>query len=199
MDSPIWYLILLVGFITTLVVISFISHHVPDLSSAFSRNVRIPLLIRRRKWDSVTRLDAILLFVCLLANVVLIFIPFHPFDWRKIEKRCALIAAVNILPLCVGMRMGPVKVLNIHRTLYRLFHHWIGRMAILEALCHTTIVLLKKPRPGALVYTGYGVSVQLSKVPISLIKTGLRQLASVHASLVYMAPGITRSLVYFDA
>jgi hypothetical protein len=56
--------------------------------------------------------------------------------------------------------MGPVvQMLNIHRTSYLLFHHWVGRIAVLEAVSHAIIVLLHRPKTGTLVTSGWVVSV----------------------------------------
>ncbi|KAF5725131.1 nadph oxidase [Fusarium mundagurra] len=121
------------------------------------RHVTYPLFLRRRRaWDSVTRLQACLIFFFFAANLVVIFAPFNGIDWRQIERRAAFTAGVNAIPLCLGGRMGPVvQMLNIHRTSYLLFHHWVGRIAVLEALSHAIIVLLHRPKTGTLVTSGW--------------------------------------------
>ncbi|RKK69818.1 hypothetical protein BFJ69_g12395 [Fusarium oxysporum] len=121
------------------------------------RHVTYPLFLRRRRaWDSITRLQACLIFFLFAANLVVIFTPFNGIDWRQIERRAAFTAGVNAIPLCLGGRMGPVvQMLNIHRTSYLLFHHWVGRIAVLEALSHAIIVLLHRPKTGTLVTSGW--------------------------------------------
>ncbi|KAF4496656.1 hypothetical protein FAGAP_7198, partial [Fusarium agapanthi] len=121
------------------------------------RHVTYPLFLRRRRaWDSVTRLQACLIFFFFAANLVVIFAPFNGIDWRQIERRAAFTAGVNAIPLCLGGRMGPVvQMLNINRTSYLLFHHWVGRIAVLEALSHAIIVLLHRPKTGTLVTSGW--------------------------------------------
>ncbi|KAG7425041.1 Ferric/cupric reductase transmembrane component 2 [Fusarium oxysporum f. sp. raphani] len=121
------------------------------------RHVAYPLFLRRRRaWDSITRLQACLIFFFFAANLVVIFAPFNGVDWRQIERRTAFTAGVNAIPLCLGGRMGPVvQMLNIHRTSYLLFHRWVGRIAVLEAVSHAIIVLLHRPKTGTLVTSGW--------------------------------------------
>jgi hypothetical protein len=79
--------------------------------------------------------------------------------WQSIERRCAFSAAVNIIPLYISK--GPLtRFLNVSRTSQQLFHHWVGRVAIAEALSHGSIVLAYRayePGEGSLVTSGWAV------------------------------------------
>ena len=134
-----------------------------DVGSAFSRYLRYPLLVSRRSfsrygsWISMTRLEALLVCLFLAANILVIFIPFRNLGWRKIEQRCAFVAAVNVIPLSIGGR-PLMRTLNISNASYTVFHHWVGRMAVFQAIVHACIVLAHRPRPGVLVTSGWMVS-----------------------------------------
>ncbi|KAF5254330.1 hypothetical protein FOXYS1_14413 [Fusarium oxysporum] len=157
MDSSLWYLIALAGIFFLSLILWLLSSIIPNLHNRFMRHVTYPLFLRRRRaWDSITRLQACLIFFFFAANLVVIFAPFNGVDWRQIERRAAFTAGVNAIPLCLGGRMGPVvQMLNIHRTSYLLFHHWVGRIAVLEAVSHAIIVLLHRPKTGTLVTSGW--------------------------------------------
>lgn len=163
LDSLFWCLIALACLFVVLGILAIISYFNGNLKGLFVRKISQPILIQRRRWDSVTRLDAILLLFYLSLNVLFLLVPFTELsEWRKIEKKSALLSAIQIFLLCTGMRLGPVQILNFHRTSYHIFHHWTGRFAILQAICHSIIVISQRPEaetPGAKrrVYTGYGV------------------------------------------
>uniref|UniRef100_A0A0B7KRG5 Ferric oxidoreductase domain-containing protein n=1 Tax=Bionectria ochroleuca TaxID=29856 RepID=A0A0B7KRG5_BIOOC len=163
LDSLFWCLIALACLFVVLGILAIISYFNGNLKGLFVRKISQPILIQRRRWDSVTRLDAILLLFYLSLNVLFLLVPFTELsEWRKIEKKSALLSAIQIFLLCTGMRLGPVQILNFHRTSYHIFHHWTGRFAILQAICHSIIVISQRPEaetPGAKrrVYTGYGL------------------------------------------
>lgn len=139
----------------------------PNVKNFFSRWLKYPLLIQRgRYWDSVTYLQASILAVFFILNLLIIFWPLvEAVDWRVVEKRCAFAAAVNIVPLCIGGRMGLlVRTFNIHRSTYQLFHHWTGRIAVFEGLAHAILVLCHRPKPGQLVLSGWIVSIYESSM-----------------------------------
>ncbi|SCO07034.1 uncharacterized protein FFB20_12755 [Fusarium fujikuroi] len=157
MDSSLWYLIALAAIFFLSLALWLLSSIIPNIHNRFMRHVTYPLFLKRhRAWDSITRLQACLIFFFFVANLVVIFAPFKGVDWRQVERRAAFTAGVNAIPLCLGARMGPVvRMLNIHRTSYLLFHHWVGRIAVLEALSHAIIVLLHRPKTGTLVTSGW--------------------------------------------
>lgn len=160
MDRISWYLIACCGLCLFIFLLWILKFRWPNLRNSFTKGFIYALLTKRgRYWDSFTRLEACLLLAFFLANIVMIFVPFAGIDLRQIEKRCASLAVVNMIPLFVVGRIGPViEALNVHRSTWGHFHHWVGRFAVLEAMLHATIVLVLKPKSSSLVTSGYLVS-----------------------------------------
>ena len=161
MDSTLWYLVAFCGIFTTAFSLWALKFIFPRFRNEFVRLVKYPLLFRRgRYWDSVTRLEAFFIVLFVSLNLIVIFSPLSPFDWRDVERRAAFASGINIMPICLGGRMGPIiAAFNIHRSTYRLLHHWIGRMAIIDGIIHASVVVTLRPRPGFLVTSGWTVSV----------------------------------------
>lgn len=68
-------------------------------------------------------------------------------------------AIINMVPLFLGGRTNPVAdALGISIQSYYFAHNWIGRVAIVEALIHSVIVLTLRPRPGPIATSGIIVS-----------------------------------------
>lgn len=159
MDSTLWYLCAFAGIFVLSFLIWALKFLAPNLRNRFVRHVKYPLCIKRaRYWDSLTRLETgcVVLFVSI--NMIIVWSPFTTLDLRQVERRAAFAAAINMVPLCLGGRMGPVvEAFNVHRSTYRLLHHWIGRMAILDGLIHAAVVISLRPRPGLLVTSGWAV------------------------------------------
>ncbi|KAF4448265.1 hypothetical protein F53441_8299 [Fusarium austroafricanum] len=157
LESSQWYLIAFAGTFFLCLILWFSSSRIPNLYNRFMRHVTYPLFLnRQRSWDSITRLQACLIVLFFVANLMVIFSPFKGVDWKQVERRAAFTAGVNTIPLCLGGRMGPVvRMLNIHRSSYLLFHYWVGRIAALEAMTHALIVVLHRPRTGELVTSGW--------------------------------------------
>jgi hypothetical protein len=147
MDSTFWYLAAFCGIFVVSFCLWALKFLLPNFRNQFVRYVKYPLLISRcYYWDSVTRLEGIFLALFLSLNMVMVFSPFAPLDWRQVERRSAFAAGINLIPLCLGGRMGPVvQAFNIHRSTYLLFHHWIGRMAVIEGIIHAIITLSLRP------------------------------------------------------
>jgi type IV secretory pathway TrbD component len=159
MDSTLWYLIAFCGIFTASLMLWALKFMFPNFRNYFVRHLKYPLLVSRgHYWDSITRLEAFFLLLFISLNIVIIFSPFAPLEWRMIERRAAIASGINIIPVCLGGRMGPVvEAFNIHRSTSRLLHHWIGRMAIIDGLIHAIVVLSLRPRPGTLVTSGWAV------------------------------------------
>lgn len=159
MDSTLWYLIAFCGIFVISFALWALKFVLPNFRNRFVRHIKYPILLSRGKyWDSVTRLEGGFLLLFISLNMVIVFSPFTPLDWRQVERRAAFAAGINVIPVCLGARMGPVvEAFNIHRSTYRFLHHWIGRMAILDGIIHAVIVLSLRPRPGLLVTSGWVV------------------------------------------
>jgi hypothetical protein len=135
---------------------------VPNVRTFFVRNLGYAVVFRRRKyWDSVSRSELFLLTTFAAVNIIMIFLflPLESFNWQQVGKRSAFAATVNVIPVSLGGRLGPiVQTLNIHRSSYLLFHHWIGRIAIIQAAIHTAIMIAIQPSVGQRALSGWVVS-----------------------------------------
>jgi hypothetical protein len=159
MDSTLWYLVALCGVFILSFALWAMKFLLPNFRNCFVRHLKYPLLLHRgRHWDSITRLQGAFILLFLSLNLVIIFSPFAPLDWRQVQQRAAFASGINLIPLCLGGRMGPVvEAFNVHRSTYQLLHHWLGRTAIIDGLIHASIVLTLRPRPGMLVTSGWVV------------------------------------------
>ncbi|KJZ69635.1 hypothetical protein HIM_10974 [Hirsutella minnesotensis 3608] len=96
------------------------------------------------------------MFIAFLAiNLSVIFVPsFFP-GWVQVQRRAALMAVVNVSPLCMGGRAPVIDALNFPRQWYYMIHSWVGVIAVAEAISHSIIALSLHPRPGLLTQTGW--------------------------------------------
>jgi hypothetical protein len=159
MESTLWYLIAICGIFAMSFLMWASKFIAPNFRSIFLRLLKYPLFINRgRYWDSVTRLEALFLALFVSLNLVLIFLPISDSYWRQVQRRAAFACGVNIIPLCLGGRMGPVvHAFNVHKSTYLLLHHWIGRAAIMDGLIHSFVVVSLRPRAGTLLTSGWVV------------------------------------------
>lgn len=106
-----------------------------------SRRVRYPLLIQRRYWMSITWFECAVLLIVLGGNLFALFYEF-PETPASFGRRAAVVAAINMVPLFLGGRTNLVAdSLRIPLSTYYIFHHWIGRIAILQCMVHSALVL----------------------------------------------------------
>lgn len=127
------------------------------LAFIFTRYMQYPLLVRRRQWASVTRLQASFLAVYFAGNSLFLWLRVH--NLRAFEQRAALMAVANAVPLFLGGRTNPLAdLLGVSLQSYYLAHHWVGRVMIVEALLHAILVMALRPRAGPLVSSGFVVS-----------------------------------------
>lgn len=160
LDASMLYLIAFFGFVGVSLILWAIKLFFPNPAIYFARYIRYPLLISSR-WLSATRLHAAIFVAFLFINVGVILIPsFFP-GWRQVQRRAALMAVVNIAPLCMGGRAPIIDALNIPREWYHLVHSWVGVVAVTEAVSHSIIALSLNPRPGPLTQTGWAVGYPL--------------------------------------
>ena len=106
-----------------------------------SRRLRYPLLIPRRYWMSMTWFECAILLLVLGGNLFALFyaLPKTP---AAFGRRSAVVAATNMVPLFLGGRTNLVAdFLRVPLSTYYIFHHWIGRIAILQCILHSVIVL----------------------------------------------------------
>ena len=130
MDRVHWYLVACCGLCLFTFVSWFLKLLWPNIVNRCRKFLLYSLAIHRgRYWDSMTRLEASLLLLIILANIALIFAPFSSPDWRQIERTSASLSVFNAIPLWIGGRKGRIiRALNVHESAQGNFHHWVGRL-----------------------------------------------------------------------
>ena len=134
----------------------------------------------------MTRLQALCISFFVVANVTVIALAWG--DIREVEKRAAVAAVTNLIPIFLGGRTNPLTdAMGMSLSSYYLAHNWIGRVAIAEALLHSIIILTPRPRLGPVSVSGVIVSTHILDTVRGLI---LRQasisLFSIMISSLYV-------------
>lgn len=126
----------------------------------YAQHLAYPLLVRRQHWTGATRWEALAVLSYAGVNIALLLYPFSALPTlREVERRAGVAAFVNLVPLSIVIRTNVLTSLcNVPLGTVNLVHHWIGRVAIAQALIHAFMVLALRPRPGAVVASGYIVS-----------------------------------------
>ncbi|KAL6887155.1 hypothetical protein HDV57DRAFT_488156 [Trichoderma longibrachiatum] len=138
-DENLWYLISFFGFIGTLLGAWLTKHLVPNPHLFFKKHLQYATFL---PWVYITRLQVLLMAIFLLANVLISLIPILPFpSWLVIQKRAAFACMANVTLLCVGNRGPFLNALNISRRWLMIIHIWVGIVATLEAILHSTIAV----------------------------------------------------------
>ncbi|KAI9796775.1 MAG: hypothetical protein M1835_003131, partial [Candelina submexicana] len=132
-----------------------------------------------------TRLHALLLVGYLGTNIAFCVISI---SWKErqavflpqLRNRTGILSVVNMIPLFImGGRNNPlIVILHISYDTFNLLHRWLGRVAVLQAVCHTlawAILLVNKSGWSAL-------SASVSHTP--MILTGLVGVFALLAILV---------------
>lgn len=102
-----------------------------------------------------SRLHSILLFIYLASNFIYMFV----LNWQNTNKysfcaelrgRSGTLSAVNMVPLIVlaGRNNPLIGMLKVSFDTYNLFHRWVGRMVVLEAVIHTIAWLIVQVADG---------------------------------------------------
>lgn len=140
MELPAWYAIALGGllvpfFITYLCVLVAVLFQA-GTEACVRRYATRPQLVRFVRYGSrVARVDIIVLFLFLLANVIALSL--YVDDLLTFVRRSGLICTINLMPLFLGGRMNVIVNscrLSLH-TFSRI-HRWLGRIVILEGFIH---------------------------------------------------------------
>lgn len=167
-DASLLYLITFFGVFGAALILWTAKLIIPSPAVYFARYVQYPLFVRWR-WLRATRLHAMICLAFLFVNIGVILMPsFFP-GWRQVQKRAALMAVVNIAPLCMGGRAPVIEALNIPREWYHIVHSWIGLVAAAEAVSHSIVALSLNPRPSPLIQTGWIVGFSLSSTLMPLL------------------------------
>ena len=98
--------------------------------------------------DLPTRLEFMLIAGTLGANIALSVVHIH---WSQGEKvvlaelrnRTGMLALANLLPIFIlSARNNPlILLLNIPFEAFNVIHRWLGRIVVLEVMCHTICYL----------------------------------------------------------
>jgi predicted ferric reductase len=128
-----------------------------SLGSKIKKNLLVAPLIRKRHNQEISlstavnvgtipsRLHTIFLLFYILTNVgyccILDYHQSRPSLLAEARGRTGHLAVMNMLPLFIfSARNNPfIPLLGISFDTFNLFHRWIGRIVVLEALAHTFI------------------------------------------------------------
>jgi hypothetical protein len=139
-----WYAIAFAG-----VTACLLSYRVGSIASEFLvsrfkalalRTIAYPLLIRRRYWTSVTRLQAATIGSYYIINGFCMGLGIK--NTTDLIARSGTMASINLIPLFLGGRTSMLaNFLGISLHTYYLAHHWIGRLVIIQSLLHVALVI----------------------------------------------------------
>lgn len=101
----------------------------------FARNVQYALVIPRRYWMSNTRLEFAILALYFAANVAVLF-----FERADIDHAAAMLTIINATLLFLGARTNPLAdFIGVPLSTYYTFHHFIGRLVVVEGIIHAAL------------------------------------------------------------
>lgn len=96
-----------------------------------------------------TRFQALVLVTYLGTNMIFCAVSIPWADERKraltvFRDRTGVLAVANMLPLFLmaGRNNPLVPMLGISFDTFNLIHRWVGRMVVLEAICHSTAFMI---------------------------------------------------------
>jgi hypothetical protein len=114
--------------------------YLPGLRFWTLRRIVYPVLIPRRRWTSVTFIEFALLGIYIVANGVCMRVDVH--GTSDLMRRSSLMSSVNTVTLLLGGRTNVLmNAFGIPLHTYYLAHHWIGRMAVVQALLHAALAI----------------------------------------------------------
>lgn len=155
LDANLLYIISLFGCILVSITLLIAKLYISSPQSAFVKHVLYPLATPH---TGITRMEVLVFIVILSGNIIVILLPNFFSGWREIQRRAALVAVVNLVPLSLGGRGVLIDGLNMPRHWQRSLHIIIGILVFFEALSHIIIAIALKPKPGLLGKSGYIVS-----------------------------------------
>lgn len=105
---------------------------------------------------SITRFEFAILVLYFGANGTFLFL-----QRVNVGSMAATLAVINATPLFLGGHTNPfADLIGIPLSTYHIFHHFIGRVVIVEGVLHAVLVL-KRSRRDRLTTSGYIVSCPL--------------------------------------
>lgn len=122
-------------------------------TALFVRNVQYPLILPRRYWMSITRLECVMLALYFAANGSILIL-----ERANIGPMAAMLAVINAAPLFLGGRTNPLAdFIGVPLSTYYIFHHFIGRVVVIEGMIHATLAF-RRSRLDQTTTSGYIVS-----------------------------------------
>ncbi|KAI9785185.1 MAG: hypothetical protein M1839_000823 [Geoglossum umbratile] len=99
--------------------------------------------------DLPTRLEFMLIVGTLGANIALSVVYIHWSEGEKtvlaeLRNRTGMLALANLLPIFIlSARNNPlIRLLNIPFEAFNMIHRWLGRIVVLQVMCHTICYLI---------------------------------------------------------
>lgn len=129
----------------------FRRHVVPHFHSPIAkiRYHRIQGFTRLGLFNGFTPLELLLLLLYIGGNGAAVAI--QATRGATIASSTVLASTINLVPLLLGGRTNRVAdVIGVSRPSYYVAHHWIGRVAVLEALVHSAFGLVPSTQGHAL-------------------------------------------------
>ncbi len=112
---------------------------------SISKYLTYPLLVRRRYWNSVNRLQGLILSGYVITNGICM--GFGIRTTSDLIRRSGTMASINLIPMFFGGRTSMIaNILGISLHSYYLAHHWIGRVVIIQSFLHVGLVIASNPR-----------------------------------------------------
>jgi hypothetical protein len=110
------------------------------------RKMVYPLLWPVPRWSRITRFQTFLLGSYFVINGFVMGIGIH--GTSDLISRSGLMASVNLIPLFLGGRTSMFsRVLGLSLHSYYLWHHWIGRVVVIQGLLHVSLIMkTRSPR-----------------------------------------------------
>lgn len=144
MNITTWYAISIAGLTAILLL-----YRIGSVASTFFvtrfqtfalRYIAYPVLVRRRYWSSVTRLQGGLVGSYIIINGACMGLGIR--TTSDLLIRSGVMASINLIPLFLGGRTSIISdFLGISIHTYYLAHHWIGRIVIIQSLVHVGLVI----------------------------------------------------------
>lgn len=104
------------------------------------RSIAYPLLVHRRYWTSVTRLQGAMIGSYYIINGFCMGLGIR--SRADLIARSGMMASINLVPLFLGGRTSMLaNFLGISLHTYYLTHHWIGRLVVIQSLLHVALVI----------------------------------------------------------
>lgn len=136
----------IIGLVLVWRILQLLTFHARErLFSTISKWVFYTLVLPRQKGSTdVSLFAACLVALLLVGNVAASVIAVR--SRVELSIRLARLCAINFVVLFVGGRTNLVidKMLRWSMTDYYLFHRWIGRVSVVEALIHGIITYVER-------------------------------------------------------